>query len=162
MTPGNGQAAASIRVVAVFEACKGVLVLFAGLGLLSLLHKDLSDLALQLIEHGHLNPAARLPSIFIDAAQRLEDANLRLLALGAATYATVRLVEAYGLWHGRAWAEWLAAGSGALYVPFEVRECLHKPGALSIGLLLLNVAIVLLMVRALRQRKARPAQTPAP
>ena len=97
-----------IRAIALFEAAKGLLVLVAGLGLLSLVHRDVAALAERLVHFSHLNPASKYPHIFIDAAAGVTDVKLWMLAGGAGAYAVVRLVEAYGLWMGRAWAEWLA------------------------------------------------------
>jgi uncharacterized membrane protein (DUF2068 family) len=142
-----------IRMVALFEALKGVLVLAGGSGLLLLVHKDVHALAVRLIQHLHLNPASRYPEIFLDAANSLHDSRLVLLALGAAVYAAVRLAEAYGLYYARAWAEWLAAGSGALYVPVEMFELLRHATGLRATLLLANLAVVAIMVRALVQRR---------
>ncbi|WP_235579263.1 DUF2127 domain-containing protein [Pseudorhodoferax sp. Leaf274] len=146
----------ALRTVALFEAAKGLLALVGASGLLAFAHRDLQALALQMLAHLHMNPAAHYPHIFVQAAEHLQDQRLALLALGAAGYALLRLGEAYGLWRGRAWAEWLAAGSGAIYLPFEVAELLRRPGWLSASLLLLNAGIVVLMLRALRQRGARP------
>ncbi len=143
----------TIRLIAFFEAFKGLVVLLAGLGMLSLLHKDLHDIAVRLVHHSHLNPASRYPQIFIDAMDHVQDSRLVLLALGAAAYSAVRLAEAYGLFYERAWAEWLAAGSGALYVPLELFRFMRHPGWLSAVLFVLNVAVVAVMVIALRRRR---------
>src|SRR5436190_19221006 len=110
------------RIIAVYEAAKGALVLAAGCGLLSLLHRDAEAAAESLLEHFHLDPAAHYPRIFLHAASNLTDARLVLLALGAFVYALVRFVEAFGLWRRRRWAEWFAAVSGAVYVPIEIYE----------------------------------------
>ncbi|RYY96983.1 MAG: DUF2127 domain-containing protein, partial [Comamonadaceae bacterium] len=144
---------ASIRYVAGFEAFKGVVVLCAASGLLLLLHHDLHAAAASVIAHLHLNPASRYPAIFLDAAANLQDARLATLALGAAAYAALRFVEAYGLFRRAAWAELLAAASGAVYVPFEVAHLLRRPDWLSVAALALNVAVVSLMVAALLHRR---------
>ena len=144
----------AIRVVAVIEALKGCIVLIAGLGLLSLVHRDLHQLAAQLIAHTHLNPAAKYPSIFLEAASNLNDTRLLLLALGAVAYSALRILESYGLLLDRTWAEVLAAGSGAIYVPIELYEVVQSPSWLSFGSLLLNLLIVVIMVRALQRRRA--------
>ena len=145
----------AIRAVAIFEAFKGVVVIAAGSGVLLLVHRDLHELAARLVEHLHLNPASRYPAIFIDAATRLQDMRLALLALGALAYSTIRFVEAYGLWHEKAWAEWLAAVSGAIYVPFEVIELVKHVTALRVSVLLLNLVVVGVMVNALLSRRRR-------
>jgi uncharacterized membrane protein (DUF2068 family) len=67
-------------------------------------------------------------------------------------YATVRFVEAYGLWRARGWAEWLAAVSGAIYIPFELYEIARGVSWIKVAALVLNVVIVAFMVYALRQR----------
>ena len=150
-TPGS--VSRPIRLVALFEGFKGILVLVAGSGLLLMVHKDVNALAVQIIAHSHLNPASRYPEIFLEFAGRVQDGRLQLLALGAAVYAAIRLFEAYGLYHGRAWAEVLAAASGAIYIPLEVMELLRHVTVLRVILLLANIAVVGIMIRALVLRR---------
>ncbi|MGA8865054.1 MAG: DUF2127 domain-containing protein [Gallionella sp.] len=139
----------TVRAVALLEAAKGTLVLVAGFGVLSHLHHDAQQFAEQLIGHLHLNPAKHFPRIFIDAAANLTETRLQLLATLATTYALVRFVEAYGLWNGRRWAEWFAAVSGAIYIPFELYELFQGIHWLSICALVVNVLVVALMLNAL-------------
>lgn len=112
---GDTQRPAGLRAVALVELAKGLLVLLAGCGLLSLLHRDAGQAAEELVRLFHLNPASATPRIFIEAAARLTDARLWTLAAAAAGYALLRLVEAWGLWRGAAWAEWFGALTGAVY-----------------------------------------------
>ena len=151
----------TIRLIAFFEAAKGIFILLAGLGLLSLLHRDLHDIAVRLVHHSHLNPASRYPQIFIDAASNVQDSRLVFLAMGAAVYSVIRLLEAYGLFYEKPWAEALAAGSGAIYVPFELLRFVHHPNWLGGILLLANSAIVAIMLRVLMQRRKRSAAAAA-
>ena len=139
----------TIRGVALLEAGKGALVLLAGFGALSLVHHDAGRFAEQLVGHLHLNPAKYYPRIFIDAAGQLTDARLWVLASLAAIYGLVRLVEAYGLWGARRWAEWFAAVSGGIYIPFEIYELFQSVNWLSLGALVVNVFVVGLMTSAL-------------
>lgn len=149
------RSSSAIRAVAAIECLKGLVVLLASSGLLALIHHDVHELAARLIEHAHLNPASKYPKIFLDAATQMTDARLWKLAVGAALYALLRLFEAYGLYRERAWAEVLAALSGAVYVPFEVAELMRAPASLAVALLSLNLAIVALMIRALCARGAK-------
>ena len=150
----------AMRLVACFEAFKGVLVLLAASGLLSLLHKDIEAIAVRLIEHMHLNPASKYATIFLDAAARLQDSRLVMLALGAAAYATIRLVEGWGLYRERAWAEVLAAASGAIYMPIEVYGWFKHPTWFRFAVFVVNAAVVGIMWRALAKRKPKPEATP--
>ena len=143
-----------------FEAAKGALVVAAGLGLLSLLHHDLQAVAERLVQHSHLNPAHHYPQIFIEAAGRMNDARLVGLAVLAFLYSALRFVEAYGLWHMRTWAEWLAIVAGSAYVPIEVYEIWQRPTWLRGFVLLTNVLIVVYLVKvrvAGRHRLDEPA-----
>jgi uncharacterized membrane protein (DUF2068 family) len=148
--------AAGVRVVALFEALKGALVLVAGFGLLSLVHRDLEDLAERLVQHSHLDPASHYPRVFVEAASQMNDTRLRTLAALAFAYSVVRFVEAYGLWHMRAWAEWFAILSGSLYLPVELYELLARPTHLRGLVLFFNAVIVsyLLYVRLSRTGRA--------
>ena len=111
-----------LRIVSLFEAAKGLLVLLTGFRLLAYIHKDLHLAAERLVRHFHLNPASRYPQIFLDLADRVTDGQLWIMALSALLYAGARFVEAYGLWHERQWAEWFGLLTGGVYVPLELFE----------------------------------------
>ncbi|TAK83623.1 MAG: DUF2127 domain-containing protein [Betaproteobacteria bacterium] len=136
----------ALRTVALLEAAKGALVLLVGFGLLSLVHQDVQQFAERLVAHAHLNPASHYPRIFLDMANRVTDGRLVLLAAGAALYAGVRFIEAYGLWRARPWAEWFAALGGAIYVPFEVVELYRRVTWLSVGAVVVNLSVVAIML----------------
>ena len=152
------QRSATVQAVALLEAAKGLLVLLAGVGALSFIHHDAQRFAEQLVGHLHLNLANDYPRIFTEFAAQLTDARLATLAALAATYALVRFIEAYGLWGGRRWAEWFAAVSGGIYIPFEIYELFRGLAWLSLGALLVNVLVVGLMVNALFQSSSARAR----
>ena len=146
----------AVRTVAWIEAIKGVLALLLASGALALLHRDLHGLALYVIGHAHLNPAAKYPGIFLEFADHFGDSRMRMLAAGAAGYAVLHLIEAYGLFKERAWAEILAAGGASIYIPFELLELTRFPSLIVLCVLLINIAIVWIMAGALwAKRKAR-------
>jgi uncharacterized membrane protein (DUF2068 family) len=145
-----------LRVVALFEAAKGLVVLVAGLGLLELMHQDVQAAAERLVRHLHLNPASHYPRIFIEASVWLDDAHLRWLAAGALAYAAVRLVEACGLWRERRWAEWFGTISGSVYLPVEVYEMWERVTWPRTTVLVVNSIIVIYLVQALMQDRVRP------
>jgi uncharacterized membrane protein (DUF2068 family) len=132
--------------VAAFEAGKGLLVLASGLGLLSLLHRDVQHAAESIVKHLHLNPARHYPRIFLEAAGRVNDRRLWWMAAGAFAYATVRGVEAYGLWRARVWAEWVAILGGALYLPIEIYGLVEHATAVKLVVFLVNLGIVAYVV----------------
>ena len=136
-------------MIALLEAAKGTLVLFAGFGLLSLLHRDIQSIAIMLIGHLHLNPGRKYPGIFIAAASRETDKELWLYAALALVYSTFRLLEGYGLWRERVWAEWLALVSGMVYLPVEVYGVVRKFTWEHVSILVVNLIVVVLMALVL-------------
>ncbi|MFA6148176.1 MAG: DUF2127 domain-containing protein [bacterium] len=131
-----------LRVVAIFEGAKGGLVLATGLGLLAFIHRDLHTAAAEVLRHLHMNPARHYPAIFLDAASRVTDAQLWLLALSAVLYAVVRFIEAFGLWHRMLWAEWFGVLSGGIYMPMELYEAVNRHSRAGLAVLSVNLAIV--------------------
>ena len=148
-----------VRAVACFEASKGAIVLLAGMGLLSLIHHDVQGIAEKIVHTLHLDPARRYPRIFIDAATRVGDTHLQILAVLAFTYALIRFIEAYGLWRFKVWAEWFGIVSGGIYLPLEVYEICRHVTVIRVGALLINTVIVayLLYVR-LAGMRVRPRE----
>ena len=145
-----------LRIVALFEGAKGLLVLLTGFGLLSLIHKDLHLAAARLIGHLHLNPASHYPVIFLDAVNRVTDLQLWFIAAAALLYAAIRFIEAFGLWMQRPWAEWFGLLTGGMYIPAELYEVAHGTSWPKVTILVVNSAIVCyLLVVILKSRKLR-------
>jgi uncharacterized membrane protein (DUF2068 family) len=148
----------SVRTVAVFEALKGLIVIVAGFGLFSLIHHNAEHVAEQLVRHMHLDPARHYPRVFIEAAAQFGNVHRWLLALLAGCYATLRMLEAWGLWYQRIWAEWLAAISGGIYLPFEIYELTKGLSAIRMTTFLVNVLVVVVMIYALYSRRRQVAR----
>jgi uncharacterized membrane protein (DUF2068 family) len=160
MEPKRDRYQAGIRAVALFEAAKGVLVLIAGMGLLEVIHVGAHQAAEVVIRRFHLNPAHHYPRIFLDAAEQMNDGRLWLLAALGFCYAVVRLIEAYGLWRQRVWAEWFATASGGLYIPFELYELARGVTWLKVLALTVNIGVVAMMARVLWLKRSAAAHTP--
>lgn len=144
-------------MIAVLEAAKGAVVLAAGIGALEFIGRNAQEAAEALVREFHLNPAHGIPRIFVEIAQKATPLHIWMLAAGAAAYAIVRFAEAYGLWRGRVWAEWLGVISGSIYVPWEIWELSHGFTWLLAGLLTVNLAIVAYLLFALLRNRTRAA-----
>jgi uncharacterized membrane protein (DUF2068 family) len=141
-TNKNAATKDGLRIVACFEAMKGILVLLAGCGILTIIHKHVHEAAVHLVRVLHFNPARHYPSIFIDAADRVTDLQLWMLALSALLYSVIRLVEAYGLWQQMQWAEWFGLLSGGMYIPLEIFEVTREFTWPRITVLIVNLGVV--------------------
>jgi uncharacterized membrane protein (DUF2068 family) len=145
-----------LRIVSIFEATKGLLVLLTGCGLLAFIHQDLHLAAEQLVRHFHLNPASHYPRIFIDLANNVSDGELWIMAVSAMLYSVVRFVEAYGLWLQRQWAEWFGVLTGGMYIPIELFEIIRKITWPRTTVLCVNVVIVAYLAHILYHSKKEP------
>jgi uncharacterized membrane protein (DUF2068 family) len=137
---------AGLRTVASLEFAKGLIVLLLGFGAVSLVHRDAWDVAESILRMLRISPGHHYAQVFLNLADNVTNAKLWALAAGATAYSVVRFIEAYGLWNARAWAEWFALISGAVYVPFEAYELIHRPTLVHVVVLVVNVGIVLYML----------------
>ncbi len=147
----------TLHAIALFEGAKGVAAIAASVGLLSLAHHDVRAMAYALIGHFHLDPDAHYPRMLLDDATLLANENLRQAVLLAWLYASIRLLEGYGLWKDRAWAEWLASLSGAVYLPLELSHLVKHTTAINGIVLIGNVLVVAYMVVRLWRRRNQDA-----
>ena len=132
-------------MVAVLEALKGVLALLVAYIVITMIHRDFDfeSAAESILFFFHIDPGRRLSQAFLNIADKLSDVNVMLFAALAITYAGLRLLEGYGLWRQRAWAEWLAIISGCVYIPFEVYKIVRHPNEFHWTLLFINIVVVL-------------------
>ncbi len=140
-----------LKVIALFEALKGMLVLLTGVAAFSLMHQDIQVVAEHMVSHLHLNPANHIPKIFIEAASNLNDVRLRSLALLALLYASMRFVEGFGLWFAKRWSEWFALLSGGIYLPIELYELAKGFTWIKICFAAINLTVVLYMALMLKR-----------
>lgn len=138
-----------LRTVAVFEAIKGTLALLAACGVLAVIPREARHVAVEIVGRLHLNAGKSYPAVFIRLMENAGNTQLWLIAALVVVYALVRFAEAYGLWRSRHWAEWLAAVSGTIYIPFEIYEISRGVSSIKVAALVLNITIVAYMCYAL-------------
>lgn len=144
-----------LEAIAIFEAAKGLFALVGGILLLVYRNSDPEDMVVDVINALHINPEWRVADAALNAAYRAGYDFLWHLAVVAFLYATVRLVEAYGLWRERVWAEWFALLAGLVYVPPEILELAHHQTWFRWLIFLANLLIVVYMAwRRIRAAEA--------
>lgn len=152
-TKGGGEHVRGLYVVSLFEGAKGLLVLLAGFEVLTFIHRDIHAAALQLVAHLHLNPASQYPRIFLDLSERIHDTQLWGLALAAAMYSLVRMIEAVGLWLRKSWAEWFAVLTGGMYIPIELLEVARSATWPRVTVLAVNLGVVSYLLYVLARNR---------
>jgi uncharacterized membrane protein (DUF2068 family) len=135
-----------LRGIALLEAAKGLVAVIVAVWLVSLLHKDIQNVAEHLLRILHkifrLNPDGRLAREIIRGARHVTRGNLHLWIGGTLLYSTIRFAEATGLWLEKQWAEWFALISGCLYLPIEIFELAHHATPIKWAIFATNVLIV--------------------
>jgi uncharacterized membrane protein (DUF2068 family) len=144
-----------LKFLALFEASKGMLVLVAGAGLLTLIHRNIQYEVADIIRFFHLNPARHYPEIFLKTLSNISNINFWLLSVSAILYVIIRMAEAYGLWHNRSWATWFAVASDALFLPIEIFELHKRITSPRFLILLANVALILYLSQHIKQSRSQ-------
>ena len=132
----------ALRTIALLELFKGVVVLAAAI---SLYWVDASDVAGAFLNYLHISPDRHFAHMLFRLADRLSNVKLWHLILGASVYSGLRFAESFGLWRARAWAEWVALVSGAIYLPYEIVRLAHRVTLLHVSVFLVNLAVVAFM-----------------
>ena len=130
---------------------KGFLGFAVGITLISLLHKDLETVAGNVLEYLHIDPTGHFAEMFVERASKINESNIVIFVVLAFVYTLVRLVEAYGLWRLRTWAEWFAIISGMIYLPIEIYEIFQKPTVVRFVIFFFNLALVLYLIYVRRE-----------
>jgi uncharacterized membrane protein (DUF2068 family) len=136
---------AGLRTVAFVEALKGALALVGAYVLIVMIRRDVDfeEAAEHILFFFHISPNHHWSRQFLNAADKMSDASIAMIAGIAIAYATLRFLEGYGLWKQRVWAEWLAIISGCVYLPFEIYKLVRHPNELHWIVLGINILVVL-------------------
>ena len=144
-----------LRWIATFKLVKALFFIALGYGLLSFyqppflaaLYRFADGLPYLVEQH-----ALREAIAFLSG---LSPSRVQLLGSAAFLYSTLFLVEGYGLWRGRYWAEWLTVIATSSLIPFEVYELFRHPTANKVGVIALNVAILAFLIWNVRREYTR-------
>jgi uncharacterized membrane protein (DUF2068 family) len=82
----------------------------------------------------------------IQHAFTLNQRTLTYLAIGAAAYAAIEIVEGIGLWLGQRWGEYFAVVVTSLGLPYEVYDLTAKVTALRAVAFAINLALVIYLL----------------
>ena len=144
----------SIKAVAIYEVVKGIGALLGAVGLW-LWHTDM-ERWLSTATHswrqyfGHLL-APQVDSAVEIAQQASKNWTLFLLLIFA--YASLRFIEAYGLWQDKTWAYWFSVVGYSLFIPVEVYYLIVSPfDWFKLGILMLNIIIVIVVYRSMKKK----------
>jgi uncharacterized membrane protein (DUF2068 family) len=82
----------------------------------------------------------------IQHALTLNPGTLTWLALAAAGYAVIEIIEAVGLWLLKRWGEYFAMVATSVGIPYEIYDLTAKVTVLRVGAFVINVTLVVYLV----------------
>ena len=157
-------------VIGVMKLLKGLALLIAGIGVLSLLHRDAAETVRHWIEYIRIDPHDRLIDHLLERIAGVSHRTLRRLGVGTLLYSTVFCTEGVGLLLGKHWAEYMTAGVTTSFLPLEAYELIVHPSIVKAVVIALNIAVVAYLVLEIRRERAlrhgapsspEPSPTPA-
>lgn len=144
----------SIKAVAIYEIAKGVGALLAAAALW-IWHTDLDQWLTTATTSwqqyfGQLL-APQVESI-VEIAQRASQ-NWPLFLSFICFYASIRFIEAYGLWQDKTWAYWFSVLGYGIFIPVELYYLITSPfDWFKLFILLLNIVIVIVVYRNMQKK----------
>lgn len=139
-----------LELIATFKFIKAATLIAAGLATFGLLNDRLDQAAQDWLQHLALGHGHRLMSeLAAKALPYLAETSGKRIAevgIGAFLYAGVFLVEGFGLWRCKRWAEYLTVGVTASFLPFEIIAVAHRFTLIRATTLGMNVVVIIYLV----------------
>ncbi|WP_019673895.1 DUF2127 domain-containing protein [Psychrobacter lutiphocae] len=143
-----------IKAVTYYELLKGGGAIVIGLALWSY-HNQVSTF-IDDINHAWVDHFGNLFSIQVDSLTRVAQQgaeNWQLFLAVIFGYASLRFVEAYGLWHDKTWAYWFSVLGYGLFIPLELYYIIVRPfDWFKLIVFVLNLAVVYIVYRQMRRK----------
>jgi uncharacterized membrane protein (DUF2068 family) len=166
---GEIRSALILRLFAVERFARAVIFLFIAYGVWRFkysrqsiertFHRDYPEVRDLLHELGYnINSSGGLVGL-IRHTFALDQRTLTWLALAAAGYAALEIVEGIGLWLLRRWGEYFAMVATSVLIPYEIYELVAKVTPLRLAAFLINVALVVYLVLSKRLFGVRGGKT---
>lgn len=144
----------SIKAVTLYEIIKGVGAVITALALWAW-HNNVS-LLIEAANHAWVQHFGLLFSVQVEALTRVAQQasqNWAVFTLLIFGYASLRFIEAYGLWKDKTWAYWYSVLGYGVFVPVEVYYLIARPfDWFKLAVLILNIVVVIVVYKHMRRK----------
>jgi uncharacterized membrane protein (DUF2068 family) len=145
-------------IIGFLKLGKGLLVLALGIGILKLVNKDIDTVFYEIITKLHIDAENRFIQKVLAHLSLISNHTLEAIGTVSLIFASLLLIEGFGLIFQRLWAEYLTVAETAIFIPFEIFELTRRITVTKISILIVNIAIVLyLLITILRKSMSRKA-----
>lgn len=142
---------AALRIIAIYKFAKGFALLLVAVVAFRLIHTPSLEHLATWIEQLPIRSGHGIVIRWVNDLLGLTPRKFELIGIGASLYAALFLVEGWGLWQRKRWAEYLTVFATASLIPFEVWEIFHRFTWLKVAAFALNAAIVIYLWRLVRR-----------
>ena len=157
-TPPTNPREFGLFIIGFLKLGKGLLVLAFGISVLKLVNKDIDAVFYEIISKLHIDAENRFIQKVLAHLSLISNHTLEAIGAVSIVFATLLLIEGFGLVFERLWAEYLTVAETAIFIPFELFEITRHCTITRVSILLINIAIVLyLLITILRKSISRRA-----
>jgi uncharacterized membrane protein (DUF2068 family) len=135
-----------ILLIAIFKLFKAALLLAVGIGLLSLLHKDVASALKNFLSVLHVDHDNHYIHGLVMKLGLASDHQLEAISAGSFFYAALLGTEGIGLLLKKQWAEYLTIIATASFIPLEIYEIVQHVRIGRIIILVINIAVVVYLI----------------
>ena len=141
-----------IWFIVAFKVFKGLLLLAAGIGALSLLHENAAAQVTVWLEKIGVDPGNHYIHGLIRRLWNVDDAKLQAISAGTFFYAALMLTEGAGLALHKKWAEYFTIIATSSFLPLELYELIQHFSYTKILVIVVNLAVIGYLVWGLRDK----------
>jgi uncharacterized membrane protein (DUF2068 family) len=150
MSPPKG-----LVVIGCFKLVKAVGLAVVGLGLLSLVHRDVAATIEALVEQLRIDPENRLIHGLVEKSLGVRPRTLEELGVGTLFYAVLFATEGVGLILAKKWAEYMTLVVTISFLPLEVYEFVEHRSVVKAIVIFVNVGVAVYLWRLVRREASR-------
>jgi uncharacterized membrane protein (DUF2068 family) len=129
----------TIAVIGLFKLLKGLILVAAGIGAVSLLHKDVATTVTNWLDSLRVDPDNGLIHKLLSQVFAVTPKQLKEISAGTFFYAALLLTEGTGLLLRKRWAEYFTAITTALLIPLEIYQLVKRFTLMRVDVLVVNV-----------------------
>jgi uncharacterized membrane protein (DUF2068 family) len=149
-------------LIGFFKLGKGILFVVLGIGLLKLVDKDIDDIFREVISKFHIDEENHFVQHILEHLSLITNYRLREFSLASFIFSGLLLIEAFGLFWQKMWAEFMTIVETSLFIPFEIYGIIRHGTQLKVIILTINVLIVTyLLWVVIRKEHVSPASDSA-
>jgi uncharacterized membrane protein (DUF2068 family) len=143
-----------IRLIAFDKVFKSACLVVVGIYILHMIHIDrnLHDTLLYFVNVLGLDENNRLIQTALQKTIGVDERTLHKLYVGTVIYAALYLIEGFGLYFDRGWAEWMTVITTAGFLPVEIMEIGRHVTILRVVVFISNVLMVIYLIFRIRWR----------